>query len=130
MIRYIDQFHKIDGFLFRRTYFKDEFSSDDYANNKQEVLYNCTRHNPYGPAIILYNREGNIYKQYYFIDNILHRGNGPATIEFFNDETVGLRWFYNGVLYTNEVREWLADNKIYYKKMTEDDYNRMWFEIL
>lgn len=61
-------------------------------------------HNSYGPAITYYNRDGTLY-QYI--------------------------WAFNGENYTKQVNEWFKENKFKtWKQMSEDDFNRMWMEIL
>lgn len=62
--------------------------------------------------------------------NEVHKVDGPAIVGLRKNGTVIKLWYYNGKNYTNEVKHWLCDNMIRYTEMTEDDFDKMWFEIL
>lgn len=59
-----------------------------------------------------------------------HRVYGPAKIDYILPEKFRYDWFHNDKNVTNIVEEWLKENNMNWRKMDEEDYNRMWFEIL
>lgn len=59
-----------------------------------------------------------------------HRAYGPAKIEYILPEKYRYEWFHNQTNVSNIVEEWLKENKMNWRKMDEEDFNRMWFEIL
>lgn len=95
----------------------------DYFLKKNEYLF--LRIGPWLPCRVklLEDVSLNEAKEY-------HRINGPAIMGEKENGTIIKIWYYNGVDYTNEVKNWLCDNMIRYSEMTEDDFDKMWFEIL
>lgn len=111
-------FHK-NGMLKLKEYYSDE---------NEYILSNDN-----GPAQIEFFKNGMIKAIGYY--NIKHKGKhricGPAFI-YYNDKGLisNTEWYYNNKLYTFYVNYWLFNNNLNYNNMNEDDYNRMWFEIL
>ena len=88
-------------------------------------------HNDKGPAYIKYFNGGPIAEEWYFKDGKIHRIYGPSRVIYYpNGKILENNWNYEGITYTDEVNKWLTYNKINYQKMSEDDFNRMWFEII
>lgn len=65
------------------------------------------------------------------IDAILHREDGPAEIRYYHSGyIITEKYWSKGKNYTKLVRNWLITNKLICEEMNEDDFNRMWMEIL
>ena len=59
-----------------------------------------------------------------------HRVYGPAKIDYILPERIRYDWFHNNTNVTSIVETWLKENNMNWRKMDQEDYNRMWFEIL
>lgn len=57
---------------------------------------------------------------------------GPAVIEYDKSGKIREeRWWHNDSEYTKNVNEWIQNNKLKtWKDMKEEDFNRMWMEVL
>lgn len=104
-----------------------------FTNGKvhyQIYLVNNVRHRIDGPSYSRFDDVGFIKTQEYYKNNVRHRHNGPAILSK-NSRRVHVNFFYNGVQYKSQVNKWIKDNNFNsWRGITEDDYNRMWFEIL
>lgn len=65
----------------------------------------------------------------YYKNGLIHRIDGPAVINY-RERSQKYLWFYKEENYTKEVKKWLKENNMDYKNMKEEDFNRMWMEIL
>lgn len=89
-------------------------------------------HREDGPAVIHYYDNGSVKWIEYYYYNSPHRVYGPSDIYYDrNGKVEDTIWWYEDNEYTSEVYEWIDENKFKsYKEMSEEDFNRMWFEIL
>lgn len=99
---------------------------------KEKWLRNGELHREDGPALTVYYADGSIEKlEMYCINGQKHRINGPGTIRYCKDGHKDISFNYNGASYTREANRWIHSNEVSsWKKLTEEDYNRMWEEIL
>lgn len=123
---YIDKkMHKEDGPAYIEYYRNKRI--------KKEIYYKNNRiHRENGPAVIHYYKNGNIKSYVYYLDNKIHRTYGPAMIEYTaNGDLFSLNWVHKNKFYFYEVKKWLKEKNFdKWQEMKEDDYDRMWMEIL
>lgn len=62
----------------------------------------------------------------------IHRFNGPAKIDYTsNGEINSEKWWFDGYPYTVRVNDWVLENNFKsWEVMSENDFVRMWLEIL
>ena len=88
-------------------------------------------HKENGPAITEFSKDGKINIEAYFINDNYHRKNGPAVVLYYSNERIEYSfWFFNAKEYSEEVNNWLITNNLHWKTMSADDFNRMWMELL
>ena len=103
--------------------------SETYYNENNEY------HREDGPAIIKYDSNGKLGSKEYWEHGKRHRKNGPA-IELYNneEELLYFEFFINGKdqsTYTFAIINWKFKNNFKFSEdMSEEDYDRMWMEIL
>ena len=98
-----------------------------------EHFKNMNYHNENGPARIFYNVDnGSIKMVEYWVKSKAHRIDGPSDIYYDEDgNIVQERWFYDNNDYSDIVGQWLRDNGFRsYEEMSDNDFNRMWMEIV
>lgn len=85
-----------------------------------------------GPSRIHYYINGNIRSEEWFVNGIPHRTHGPSDIVYdINENIIEESWFYNNNNYKIEVNKWIDDNNFNsWEEMNENDFNRMWLEII
>ena len=100
--------------------------SEEYRNDDNE------KHRIDGPAVIIYNKNGDIKMELYYVNDIFHRENGPAYINYnFLHGGLIYGWAFNNKVYSSKVKEWIKENNFKsYEEMNKEDFDRMWFEIL
>lgn len=78
-----------------------------------------------------YHDNGNIQLIEYLINNLYHREDGPAFIEYNKKRKFKREyWINKGIHYTIQVNEWLEENNLNWQEMNENQFNQMWLEIL
>lgn len=103
----------------------------DNKNIKKEIYcLNHKFHRENGPAHIEYDNNGKIEEETYYYHGLKHRIDGPAIIRCKYGK-VFYFWFYKNKEYTKQVKNWILNNNYNsWKHITENDFNRMWMEIL
>jgi len=107
-----------------------EYKTTNYYSNGKIRKYewwltadHLKLHKINGPASIEYYPNGEILGTVWYKNGLLHRTNGPAVIKYFNEVTPVAHneyWFINGMLLTEEIFNWLKDNKIFSPYSDED----------
>lgn len=118
--------HREDGPAIIEYYPEGEIRSETY-------FMNGNRHRSDDlPAKLWYGRKGNIREKVYYKNGKMHRVYGPSIIEYFGSGDIRYNmWHYNNEEYIEEVYEWIDENNFKsWQDMKEEDYDRMWMEIL
>lgn len=79
-----------------------ELYYDDGKLHTKEYCKDNKYHREDGPAVIWYNKKGEVIREWYYINGIKHRENGPAIIWYHADRQIELEEYYiDGVRYTD-----------------------------
>ncbi len=60
----------------------------------EEYYLNNKLHRTDGPAYILYYENGNIKAEYYYLNSNYHRTNGPAKIYYYDNGNIKSKYYY------------------------------------
>ena len=82
---------------------------------------NDTLHRVDGPAMIMYFKDGRIYEELWYKNGNLHRVDGPASILHNNPHLIETQsWYINKIYISDEIWIWLYDNNIFAPFSDED----------
>jgi len=72
-----------------------------------------------GPAVVSYYKDGSIYSEYWYLDSKQHRSDGPAIVRYSKDGSIESEvWYLDGKQLTEEQIEDLKI-KLEIEKLTE-----------
>lgn len=77
----------------------------EYVNEKLRIEKYYTHnmlHRTDGPAVINYNIDGSIYKEFWLRDNSWHREDGPAFIVYENNKIIFQEYYLKDELYNED----------------------------